>query len=326
MKTKVYIYGLCNVFYDAFYIQGLKGIYGNLEFNISKFTSFNYGTFACIIENGNETKKIIIDSKDSNKIDEKELKWCDIYGKINNNENNLLQENSFKIISIGPSFGIKIWNLFETFYHLSTNFIRFSNSIVNKREFIANYWRQYKRLRLNEYTFTNSSQYAVFFINSIWKNEGKTNNNRASFIKVCREFLDLDFEGGFAARSNGDNLGFEDFVYSKKISLKKYIKKIKQSAFVFNTPAVLDCHGWKLGEFLAMGKAIISTPLYNQMPAVLINRKHLLIVENEKEIKNSIILLLNDLDFKKKMEIANRLYFDEFLAPKKVLSRLIERV
>ncbi|WP_149229142.1 hypothetical protein [Flavobacterium nitrogenifigens] len=89
MKTKIYIYGLCNIFYDAYYIQGLNEVYKNFEFNVSKFPAFSQGTFAVIIEEGNQSKKIIIDSRDSSEISTPELEWCDVYGKINYNSKDL---------------------------------------------------------------------------------------------------------------------------------------------------------------------------------------------------------------------------------------------
>ena len=49
IEKKVFIYGLCNVYYDSFYIQGLREIFQNIEFNIKKFPNFNCGTFAIII-------------------------------------------------------------------------------------------------------------------------------------------------------------------------------------------------------------------------------------------------------------------------------------
>lgn len=323
MKTKVYVYGLSNVFYDGYYIQGIKEVFKNYEFNIDKFPAFENGVFAFIVENENITKKIVVDSKDSNKIDSAAFDWCDVYGKVNYNKESLLSCNKEKIIPIGPSFGIKIWTLAQTFYCFTFNFIRFRNHILNKKEFAANYWRQYKRLRLNAYCFTNSSVNKIFFLNSIWKRESATNTNRALFIQNCKKNADVSFEGGFAARSNGDNLGFDDMIYSKKIPLKLYIQKIKKSALVFNTPAVLNCHGWKLGEFLALGKAIISTSHYNELPKELKHDKHLIYANNQQEIEQAINRLIKDPKIKKRLEFQSRNYFNEFLAPVKVIQKLI---
>ncbi|CAA9202826.1 glycosyltransferase [Flavobacterium collinsii] len=325
MKTKVYVYGLCDVFYDGYYIQGIKELYKEFEFNIAKFPKFNQGTFAFIVEKENYSKKIIIDSKDSNQIHLAELEWCDVYGKVNCNEYHLPIESSRKIMAIGPSFGVRIWSLLKTLYYLFLNFIRFKNSITNKREFVANYWRQYKRLQLKSYHLTQSSKNEVFFLNSIWKKESETNKNRALFIETCKNSPLLRFEGGFVARSNGDNLGLDDLVYSKTIPLRLYIKKSKRSAFVFNTPAVLSCHGWKLAEFLALGKAIITTSHRNKLPEVLVNEKHLMYVENQSEINQAIEKLTTDVSFKRKLEVESRNYFDTYLTPCKVISRLIEK-
>jgi len=321
---KVYVYGLCNVFYDGYYIQGIKELYKDFEFNVSKFPKFGEETFAYIIENENDSQKIIIDSKDSNQINLTELEWCNVYGKVNYNADCLPGKDLEKIVAIGPSFGIKIWCLFETLYYLTLNFIRFKHTALNKREFAANYWRQYKRLKLKKYNLTESSINDVFFLNSIWKKESETNKNRALFIETCKNKQNVNFEGGFAARHNGDNLGFDNLVYSEKIPLETYIKKIKNSAFVFNTPAVLSCHGWKLAEFLALGKAIITTSHYNKLPADLVNERHLMYAENHSEISNVIERLITDISFKKKLESESRNYFETYLAPQKVIKRLEE--
>lgn len=323
MKSKVYVYGLCNVFYDAYYILGLKEVYGDFEFNISKFPSFKQGTFAVLIEGTDTKKKIIIDSRDSNEIDAVCLEWCDTYGKINYNEEKIFGSNQDKIIALGPSFGVKIWNLFSTLFYLFLNFYRFISTISNKRDFIANYWRQYKRFRLNVYTPCVSSKNEVFFISSIWKREAETNKNRALFIEECKSNSSVVFEGGFAARFNGDNLGYDDLVFSKKIYLGVYIEKVKKSAIVFNTPAVLSCHGWKLAEFLALGKAIITTSHINKLPENLLNYEHVIYANDIKGIKIAVEELISNMNLRCKLESNSRKYFDEYLAPKKVIQKMI---
>jgi hypothetical protein len=322
-NTKVYVYGLCNVFYDSYYIHGIKEIFSEIEFNVSKFPDFAQGTFAFIVnENGNETK-IVIDSRDTNEINLETLFWCDTYGKVNYNPESLPLENHNKIIAIGPSFGIKIWDLFETIFFALYFMFKFKSKIKNKREFIANYWRQFKRLPLKDYSPKCSMKEEVFFISSIWKKENVTNNFRATFIKACIKDKSLNFEGGFAPRKDGDNLGYDSLLYSKRILLKRYLSKTKNSAFVFNTPAVLSCHGWKLAEFLALGKAIISTPHKNIMPELLEDNIHMVYVESYKDIEKKIKILITDSVFKKKLEISSRDYFERNLEPKVVINKLL---
>jgi glycosyltransferase involved in cell wall biosynthesis len=324
IEKKVFIYGLCNVYYDSFYIQGLREIFPNIEFNIKKFPNFNYGTFAIIIIDGQREKKIVIDSRDSSQIDLEALNWCDKYGKVNYNEKTILSfENRNKIIAIGPSFGIKIWNFFQTLSIGISNYSKFKSKITNKREFIANYWRQYRRVSIENYKPSKSMDNEVFFISTIWKKESLTNNFRASFIIACKGNNNLKFIGGFAPRNDGNNLGFDSLVFPKKIALPSYLSKIKKSSFVFNTPAVLSCHGWKLAEFLALGKAIVSTPHKNIMPEILKDNIHVVYIESEEDIERQIKKMITNLNFKKELEINSRDYFERHLSPKVVINKLL---
>lgn len=323
MKTTVIIYGLCNVYYDSFYIEALKNKYSKVFFSTDKFPEFIQNTFAYIlIENQNETK-VIIDSRDTSEIYQEGLLWSDKYGKINYNTNTS-NSDSKKIIPIGPSFGIQTWGFCQTLFLAVRNSIKFRNKITNRKDYIANYWRQYRRLPLSSYHFKNSDNNYVFFMSSIWKKEKKTNLFRSVFIRECLICPEIKFDGGFAPRKDKNNLGFDDILYPNRIALKEYITKTHNSAFVFNTPAVLECHGWKLGEFLALGKAIISTQHINSLPAPLEDNFHILYANDEMDIKVKINTLISDLDLKRQLEINSRKYFDENLHPKIIIEKLVK--
>lgn len=319
----VYVYALCDVFYDSFYLKGIKDVYQSYTFNVSKFPKFKQDTFAAIIIEKGSEKKIIIDSNDGTKYNLEALEWCDVYGKINYNLKDIPSEFEHKIIPIGPSFGIKIWNLFQTLFLASINTIKFYKFINNKRTFVANYWRQYNRLRLDSYKWKKSSDTYVFFTSSIWKNEPKTNDLRAAFIKACALNDKLEFEGGFAPRNDGNNLGFDDMVMPERYQFKDYLDKLKRSAFVFNTPAVLLCHGWKLAEYLALGKAIISTEHINKLPVELEENIHVLYASKDN-LDEKINLIINDNLLKKRLETNAVDYFNKNLSPSVVVKKLFQ--
>jgi len=102
------------------------------------------------------------------------------------------------------------------------------------------------------------------------------------------------------------------------------MQKIKKSAIVFNTPAVLSCHGWKLGEFLAMGKAIVSTAHTNVLPAPLDEGINIIYVDgNEPDSYQQKINELLASDAKRNLIGKNaKLYFETFLAPEKIIEKL----
>lgn len=323
---KVYVFALCNVYYDSFYIKGIQEIVGRKKvcFDTLHFPKFSQNTFAVIFKFKEFEIKVIIDSRDTSDIWEEELKWCDVYGKVNYNFYSIDEKLLKKIVPIGPSFGIKIWSLYKTVGLGLINSFFCRNQITNVREYLANYWRQYKRLKLEEYYNTNeiATNY-VFFVSSIWKKEQKTNLNRLNFIKGCKSINKINFEGGFVPRKDNDNLGLDSFLTSKRYELKEYILKTKQSEFVFNTPAVVDCHGWKLAEYLAMGKVIVSSAHINFLPKSLEENLHLVYVESDYQI---VLVDLISNEKKKKILSKNASdYFQQNLTPKRVVESLLEK-
>ncbi len=325
---KIIIYAVVDVFYYSFYIEGLYKLYGrkNVSFGTEQFPEFPSRTFAAIFKEkgkGKETK-IVIDALDSPGISVKNLEWCDIYGKVNYNESTIPDIHKEKIIILGPSFGVRIWTLPETIFFSLSNYWKSKKRIYLKKYFFTSYYRQYKRLPYSKYfqAFKAKNNY-IYFISSLWKNEPETNELRAKFIKACRETDEIKFEGGFAPRSDKDGLDYSELIH-KRIPPSEYLKKIKDSFVVFNTPAVQQCHGWKLAEFLALGKAIITTSHMNELPQALEHGIHLHYVASSKEeIKDVILKIYNDVDYRKNLEENSKEYFTQYLTPEKTIQRLL---
>ncbi len=323
---KVLVYALADVFYYSFYLKGLFEIYGKdkIKYTIKEFPNLPERTFAFILKSGGTEKKVIIDAFDSPHISSVALDWCDGYAKVNYQDAKITGFNTNKIFPIAPGFGIRIWNFLETVFHAFSNYNLARERVRDKREFFANYWRQFKRLPLQEYQ--NKGEVKgnyIYFISSLWQREEAANQLRAKFIKACLDLEELNFEGGFAPRSDGKTLGYSSLI-SERISLRTYVKKIKSSILVFNTPAVEQCHGWKLGEYLAMGKAIISTNHINVLPQDLIHQKHLHYVGTEqKEITEAIKLLTENRTYRIHLEENAKNYFERNIHPRKVLERIM---
>jgi glycosyltransferase involved in cell wall biosynthesis len=131
-------------------------------------------------------------------------------------------------------------------------------------------------------------------------------------------------EGGFFVTVNHPQYeDFKDLVFLERYTLDDYIEKTKLSAFVFNTPAVLNCHGWKLGEYLAMGKAIISTPLSNKLPGELKHGENIHIISSNDEMAAAIDLLLKDSNYRKKLENGARRYYLKYANPEAVIRNIL---
>ena len=75
-----------------------------------------------------------------------------------------------------------------------------------------------------------------------------------------------------------------------------------------------------------MGKAIISTPLLNDLSIALEHGKELLIVNNQKELEDAINLLLTDTETRLNMEKASRLYWNNIANPEAVIKSILQKI
>jgi len=293
---------------------------------------------AFVVIRDHQVKRYIIDYRDQNDLILEAYNWCDVYAKINLNRS-VNYNDSTKIVHIPPGFGIKIWNFFETLYYLIRNFFdakifrnnNHKNIHIRPKSWIRSYIHQFRRSPIsnlvnNNPNKNNVDENYVFFASSYWKDSNATNQNRNQYIIACVENMNVNFEGGFFIHKSIDKSMInipEELTYNTFLPPRKYINKIKRSIFVFNTPAVHDCHGWKLGEFLAMGKAIVTTPFYNELPFPLEHSNNVFIVNNEDEIKSAVQLLSNNTDLRKKLQKNARLYYDKYASPEKVIRRVL---
>lgn len=344
---KVYIDPTSRILYSSYYILGLHEIFNkkNVSFSSNYFTTLNrtiedfsfehYFAFV-LINPKNEITRYVIDFCDPADINNNAYDWCDYYAKININYN--LTDNSHrkKLVSIPPGFGIKVWGLPETIYHCVFNLIKLKfKPLVPFKKYLNDYYTQLKRLKLEEYTTnknavsTSEKEPYVFMIATLWnENEGMTGTNlqRKKFIELCKE-ENCNFEGGFyISNENRANSDYKKFSFSRRYSINDYLKKTKLSKFVFNTPAVHNCHGWKLGEYLAMGKAIISTPLSNELPVNLVHAKDIHIVTTDIKLKLAIKLLKTNHEYRLSLESKSKEYYLEHSSPVSVIKRIVSRI
>jgi hypothetical protein len=335
----------CNMHYAAFYIEGLLKNYGKkVAFSFNEFSPIanQNQCFLFKVVTNQKCFKIAIDFHDTQNIDSNALIWSDLYAKINLNKEqsaSLLKKkneniefdfdkNWSKIISIPPSFGIRVFSLFQTFKYILFNI---KNKNQTSRKLIFDVLRMYlKRVPISKYYHQPFRQNYVFLVATIWHKTTKyVNLNRANFLRACKANVKINLEGGLV------DVGYEcDYIDDlqslkigkTKINLAKYIQKTQQSNFVFNCPSVGYCHGWKLSEYLCLGKAIISTELSNDLPFELEHGKNIHFVKEDLEsIKTAVDFLLDNPDYVKKLEKGALEYWNKYCEPKKIIQIIIDK-
>ncbi len=354
MNQNIIIDSRTNIPYGSFYIKGLSDIYGkrNVKFSGKPFLELAALSWNIrfIVINRDKEIKVFIHTNDSYEIEPSHYDWCDIYGHVNANFEHYPIDKYPKLKSLVPSFAIRNFNFMETIYFSIKNLLTSIDDIklikvynIQKKIFEQNYYKNIRRHFLNYLknylnrvsieTYENKSKVndnKIFFLSTLWysdefnKNDEGVNRRRSNFIEVCKDIKDCDFEGGLLADSSSSKELFISSITNERLTLSYWIQKTKESVLVFNTPAFWDCHGWKLGEYLALGKAIITTPLSNDLPEPLIHGQHVHIIQDSSKetIHKAITYILENSAYRMNLEMNARKYWEEYGTPRKSIELL----
>ena len=319
---------------------------GAIKFDIAPFLGLKYDTrnqyssgTPLIIEDESVQYKVFLDTEDRAKIELDRYEWCDVYGKVNAAYGDV--ERYPKIVVLGPAFGIRCQNIISALYLFTSNIVKsFHDTSAPYKSILQGYLYPYvRRRRIEVYeTIVDVKPNFVFHASTLWYNEFAwtcTNKFRGEFLKACQR-AGVEIEGGLfylgespEVLSEMPDYGrykdeYKDFIYESRLSMDDYIRKTKESFVVFNTPAVCECHGWKLAEYLCMGKAIISTPLTREMPGEgLVHGKNVHFVQTPEEIYGAVIRIREDVEYRKQLEKGARAYYEQYLAPEVVVKRIL---
>lgn len=328
------------IHYISYYLIGLKRSGFRISYNIiPDFPLHDKSQLArgmAFIQDG---KKVFVDTNDHNTIDELIYAWCDVYAKINVRPEDVKRE---KILAIGPSFSVRFSSPFKTILLGVLNYIRSwghwgEMTRPSFTSFMKGYiYTLYRRTVYSQYEQNVDEQDGyVFTMNTLWYDkftDSVTNRMRGVFALTSKRLVN-SFEGGFFFIDNPNVVKvfpeyedylvkYQDILTTQRVGMLEYIQKTQRSSFVFNCPAVSGCHGWKLGEYLAMGKAMISIKPLNAMPGNFIPGHHYVLVRDETEVEEAVIRLTSDKNFRDFLKKNVREYFKEYLSPEAVINRI----
>jgi hypothetical protein len=309
--------------YHGYYIKGLIDLFSikNLEFCSDGFPHLSLEGLS-FIDLRND-KRYFFDTQDSDDIDLNALNWSDIYAKVNLNLEKIPSKYIERIRSVSPSFSIRFTsnlNVILKSLHCCGKLNSRENHHNNCRRILRSYYQQYfNRLPLESYNaikITASRNY-VFFASSVWAPEDACNKYRSLFMKVASTMRGVDFEGGFTPPHREDEFYSQNYKIHKRYTISDYIRLVQKSAVVFNTPAVLDCHGWKFCEYYALGKAIISTPIKRKLPKLPTHEKNIHFIDgSESSIHDALCIILRDIEYREYLEKNALDYFNKYLCPR----------
>ena len=317
----------CNILYSSFYVKGLFDVFGknNCLWKSSLFEGLHYTKDTHVFAFVYKSEKYVIDFADSNEIFYLDfLEWADVYGKVNYKQECIPLGYKGKITPVGCNFAINYgrWNKYNAALYALINYLKCYKRIsFGFTTYLSRYIILSKRkcdsiaLAFSE----NGKLPYIFFQTRWWSGQSKVNNQRAMFIRVCKE-LDkkgiIVFEGGMVPDVGEYDKEYEDIIV-QSMPYEEYVMKAEKSLLVFNAPAYFDCHGWKLPEYLSMGKIILSTPFVNSLPIEMKHERDIYYVNpSEKEMTNAILHIINNPDLQLHLKEGARSYWKRYACPK----------
>ena len=98
-------------------------------------------------------------------------------------------------------------------------------------------------------------------------------------------------------------------ISKEKTSRKEYLKLVKKCLITVFSLGVLDSNGWRLPEYFAMSKCIVSEHLKYELPEPIQENKHCIFFSNPSECVEACKLILDNPGFANEMRRKNYEYY-----------------
>lgn len=315
-----------NSFWDSLMIR--EAVMGTitLEFkkrSYRKSVSRLFTTYTEIIT-GETTKRIVVDFHDNfDFIAQDNLQTCDVYYKVNYRPEFIctLNVHSEKIKPFIPHFTVSgekdvtilsrlAGSWMERINHYSL--LKPSNLHWKKLLYQAGparlkRYRTFVKFGDNEkYTSIKSIPDRIFFIASLYNDNTyqlkEVNARRISLVSLLKREYSKHFYGGIVnsvlSRNRCPDLIFQDY-----LPHARYLEECKRSDICIYSNGPNNCLSWKLGEYIWLGKPVVSEKLYTRFDQSFDPSNHLV----ESLDMDSMLRLIEVLrtDNAKKEDMAN---------------------
>ena len=150
------------------------------------------------------------------------------------------------------------------------------------------------------------------------------NQMRAHCIRALRDAFGERFFGGFAP-SDFACKTYPDLVLNNNSYKKRnYISILQRNAIGVATAGLHGSVGWKMAEYVAFSRAIVSEKFNALIPGNFAEPFNYLSFQSADECVNQVSRLVKDDEFRLQMMKNNLNYYLSYLAPKELVARSLE--
>lgn len=153
----------------------------------------------------------------------------------------------------------------------------------------------------------------------------EVNETRATIIDTLRKNLGDRFYGGFASDGHSTSRYSQHLLPDARMAKKQaYINILREYPICIASTGLFNSIGWKMGEYVAFSKAIVSEKLYFGVPGDFSKDKNYLEFESAEQCVEHTLSLLHDQQKRTEMMENNNRYYNEYLSPDKMIWRTLK--
>lgn len=294
-------------FYSSYYLLGVHKFFNFKYRPDPNFEKFNNRGFLIFKFKG---KIGIIDNHDPVGVNQDLYRLADVYFATNKLLNHPEYEQE-KVKPIFPHFPVNSIKENIKSFGLSW-FIKLKPKDF-AREIYSLSKRPYYQVHNPNYVFEKF----VFFSGSTWKKEPWANQIRAEFIRACKKHPEINFEGGFIPRSDGNNFGFDKELNTKSYPPKVFSNLSAKSLVNLNNPAVLGAVSWRLAEYWNAGTFVLSFPFAIDLPQNPIHGEEIHYISSGSEFTSLLDQVIQNPNYHRKVAQGGNSYFLKYCTPEK---------
>jgi len=155
----------------------------------------------------------------------------------------------------------------------------------------------------------------------------KVNSDRIEIVRSLKENLGDNFIGGLQPTEYARRVAPELVISLEKMSMRRnYLSMVERSSVVVSTVGLLGSNGWKLGEYVALGKAIVSEPIMTELPGKFEEGVHYEAYRSPEECIDKVKSLLADPERIRALSKATSDYYEEYLCPRRLMWRHLNTI
>lgn len=152
------------------------------------------------------------------------------------------------------------------------------------------------------------------------------NATRVDSIRALRAELGPRFVGGLSPTADARR-DYPDLVADDRIVKKAaYLTAMRSAAVCIASRGLLDTNGWRLAEYVAASRAIVTEPLAHTVPGDFAPDRNYLEFSTPSDLVDAVHLLLKDDERRAAMRAANHAYYVEHVRPDALVARTLDQL